>query len=224
MAARIVAAARQAASIARISAQSSNFIQRRGLAGAADHHGPPRVNCWQDPVNPSRWKGEHFVIVSLSGWGLLFFGGYKFFTRDKGNKEEVLLSAPVSPVRFHLSESAHFFEHSSLAAVLSVAFSELSLLKAAIPMSTEYKLCPNLLFLTLSLHLFPFECRLLPLEPKPLSNSSDISNFRPPLLKIRINLRDEFPGRVHTPSCEHLDLVLLLLKGGFYHLPLISQS
>lgn len=30
-----------------------------------------------------------FVIVSLSGWGLLFFGGYKFFTKGKGKKEEV---------------------------------------------------------------------------------------------------------------------------------------
>lgn len=30
-----------------------------------------------------------FVIVSLSGWGLLFFGVYKFFTRGKGKKEEV---------------------------------------------------------------------------------------------------------------------------------------
>ncbi|KAI8572388.1 hypothetical protein RHMOL_Rhmol01G0194700 [Rhododendron molle] len=29
-----------------------------------------------------------FVFVSLSGWGLLFFGGYKFFTRGKKNKEE----------------------------------------------------------------------------------------------------------------------------------------
>ena len=31
-----------------------------------------------------------FVIVSLSGWGLLFFGGYKFFTRGKKDKEEVV--------------------------------------------------------------------------------------------------------------------------------------
>lgn len=31
-----------------------------------------------------------FVIVSLSGWGLLFYGGYKFFTKGrKDNKEEV---------------------------------------------------------------------------------------------------------------------------------------
>jgi hypothetical protein len=32
-----------------------------------------------------------FVIVSLSGWGLLIFGSYKFFTKGKGKKEEVLL-------------------------------------------------------------------------------------------------------------------------------------
>lgn len=35
-----------------------------------------------------------FVIVSLTGWGLLFYGGYKFFTEGKnGKKEEVLCSA-----------------------------------------------------------------------------------------------------------------------------------
>jgi hypothetical protein len=32
-----------------------------------------------------------FVIVSLSGWGLAFYGGYKFFTGGKGKEEEVLL-------------------------------------------------------------------------------------------------------------------------------------
>lgn len=33
-----------------------------------------------------------FVIVSLAGWGLLVFGGYKFFTRGKKDtKEEVLI-------------------------------------------------------------------------------------------------------------------------------------
>lgn len=32
-----------------------------------------------------------FVVVSLSGWSLLFFGGYKFFTGGKGKKEEVFL-------------------------------------------------------------------------------------------------------------------------------------
>ncbi|GAB4825014.1 hypothetical protein Ancab_007887 [Ancistrocladus abbreviatus] len=101
MAARIAAAAavvRQAVTLSRISAQqpsnqAAHLIHRRGLAGAADHHGPPKVNFWQDPMNPAKWKEEHFVIVSLSGWGLLFFGGYKFFTRGKGKKEEKVAEA-----------------------------------------------------------------------------------------------------------------------------------
>ncbi|PQQ12721.1 uncharacterized protein Pyn_38713 [Prunus yedoensis var. nudiflora] len=59
----------------------------------SDHHGPPRVNVWQDPLSPSKWKEEHFVIVSLSGWGLLIFWGYKFFTGGKGKKEEQLAEA-----------------------------------------------------------------------------------------------------------------------------------
>lgn len=90
------AAARQAANLARLStprtaatsAQASVLIQRRGLAGGGDHHGPPKVNFWQDPMSPSKWKEEHFVIVSLTGWGLLIFGGYKFFTGGKKDKKE----------------------------------------------------------------------------------------------------------------------------------------
>ncbi|XLR15316.1 hypothetical protein S83_043254, partial [Arachis hypogaea] len=30
-----------------------------------------------------------FVLVSLAGWGAFIYGNYKFFTRGKGNKEEV---------------------------------------------------------------------------------------------------------------------------------------
>lgn len=64
-----------------------SLIHRRGLAG--DHgHGPPKVNFWQDPLHPSRWKEEHFVIVSLAGWGALFYGGYKFLTRGKKEKRD----------------------------------------------------------------------------------------------------------------------------------------
>ncbi|GFY99064.1 hypothetical protein Acr_13g0004650 [Actinidia rufa] len=51
-----VKAARQAATAARL---SSSLVPRRGLAGAADHHGPPKVNCWKDPMSPSQWKEEH---------------------------------------------------------------------------------------------------------------------------------------------------------------------
>ncbi|KAI8557753.1 hypothetical protein RHMOL_Rhmol04G0034200 [Rhododendron molle] len=104
------AAARQASNLSRLSSpkslvsgsQAANLIQRRGLAGGGGnppllslmkirvfnpyHHGPPRVNFWEDPLSPSKWKEEHFVIVSLAGWGTLFYGGYKFFT--KGKKED----------------------------------------------------------------------------------------------------------------------------------------
>uniref|UniRef100_A0A6M2EYB9 Uncharacterized protein n=1 Tax=Populus davidiana TaxID=266767 RepID=A0A6M2EYB9_9ROSI len=98
MATLAAAAARQAVTLSRISShktppQAAALIHRRGLAGAADHHGPPRINCWQDPMSPSKWKEEHFVIVSLSGWGVLIYGGYKLFTGGKSNKEEKPLEA-----------------------------------------------------------------------------------------------------------------------------------
>ncbi|KAK6269883.1 hypothetical protein POUND7_006988 [Theobroma cacao] len=94
--------ARQAANLARLSSpksayatpQAASLIHRRGLASGGDHYGPPKVNFWQDPMNPSRWKEEHFVIVSLTGWGLLLYGGYKYFTGGKkeGKEEEVVNS------------------------------------------------------------------------------------------------------------------------------------
>ncbi|KAL3850773.1 hypothetical protein ACJIZ3_012655 [Penstemon smallii] len=66
MAAAFTAAARQAANLARFStprsaAQASFLVQRRGLAGGGDHNGPPKVNFWQDPLSPSKWKEEHKV-------------------------------------------------------------------------------------------------------------------------------------------------------------------
>ncbi|KAM0937010.1 hypothetical protein DsansV1_C26g0194641 [Dioscorea sansibarensis] len=66
-----------------------NLIARRGLAGGGDHHGPPKINFWQDPMSPSKWKEEHFVLVSLSGWGLLIYGGFKLFGGKKETKEVV---------------------------------------------------------------------------------------------------------------------------------------
>ncbi|KAL4569852.1 hypothetical protein LXL04_025496 [Taraxacum kok-saghyz] len=88
-------AARQAANILRLSAprsasQAASLIQRRGLAGAADHHGPAKIDCWKDPMSPSMWKEEHFVIVSLTGWGLAIYGGYKLFSG--GKKDEVFFN------------------------------------------------------------------------------------------------------------------------------------
>ncbi|XP_024989122.1 uncharacterized protein LOC112523666 isoform X2 [Cynara cardunculus var. scolymus] len=91
-------AARQAANLLRLSSPGSashaaSVIQRRGLSGAADHHGPPKVAFWKDPMSPSRWKEEHFVILSLSGWGLLIFSGYKFFTKGKNKDKQKLAKA-----------------------------------------------------------------------------------------------------------------------------------
>ncbi|KAI9093295.1 hypothetical protein K1719_027309 [Acacia pycnantha] len=88
--AALTAVYRQAFNLARLSTtpRSASLVHRRGLAGGGDHHGPPKVNFWQDPMNPSKWKEEHFVIISLTGWGLLFYGGYKFFTRGKDKNEE----------------------------------------------------------------------------------------------------------------------------------------
>ncbi|KAK3199193.1 hypothetical protein Dsin_022608 [Dipteronia sinensis] len=91
------ATARQAVNLARLSSpktasasasQAASLIHRRGLAGGGDHHGPARVNFWQDPMSPSKWKEEHFVIVSLTGWGVLIYGGYKFFTGGTKDKKE----------------------------------------------------------------------------------------------------------------------------------------
>ncbi|PKI65631.1 hypothetical protein CRG98_013926 [Punica granatum] len=68
------------------------LVPRRGLAGSGDHHGPPKVTFWEDPMNPSKWKEEHFVIVSLAGWGLVLYGGFKFFTKgnDNNKKEQAI--------------------------------------------------------------------------------------------------------------------------------------
>ncbi|KAL9680967.1 hypothetical protein QQ045_012748 [Rhodiola kirilowii] len=89
MASRIAAAAiRRTATLSRVSSPSAsslpvNLIQRRGMGGGGDPHGPPKVNVWSDPMSPSKWKEEHFVIVSLTGWGVLIYSGYKFFTGGK---------------------------------------------------------------------------------------------------------------------------------------------
>ncbi|XP_074578893.1 uncharacterized protein LOC141835344 [Curcuma longa] len=70
--------------------QAARLVPRRGLAGGGDHHGPPKVNFWEDPLSPSKWKEEHMVIICLSGWGLLFYGGYKAFSGKKEIKQEVV--------------------------------------------------------------------------------------------------------------------------------------
>ncbi|WOL15678.1 hypothetical protein Cni_G24459 [Canna indica] len=87
MAARVALAA--ASSFSRSSASAARLVPRRGLAGGGDHHGPAKVNMWEDPMSPSKWKEEHFVLTSLAGWGLLIYGGYKLFSGKKDTQEAV---------------------------------------------------------------------------------------------------------------------------------------
>ncbi|KAH7285661.1 hypothetical protein KP509_33G039500 [Ceratopteris richardii] len=54
----------------------SQRLFSRGFS-ADPHHGPPKVNFWEDPTSPSKWKEEHFVLISLAGWGLFGYGVYK---------------------------------------------------------------------------------------------------------------------------------------------------
>ncbi|TVU46339.1 hypothetical protein EJB05_05865 [Eragrostis curvula] len=91
MASRLVAAAAAPASSS--SSALARLISRRGMAGAADPHATPKVNIWQDPLSPSKWKEEHFVLASLSMWGGIIYGGLKFFSGGKKeNKAEVLVN------------------------------------------------------------------------------------------------------------------------------------
>nr|XP_010931917.1 uncharacterized protein LOC105052701 isoform X2 [Elaeis guineensis] len=38
---------------------AAKLAPHRGLTSGGDHHGPPKVNIWEDPLSPSKWKEEH---------------------------------------------------------------------------------------------------------------------------------------------------------------------
>ncbi|KAK7244375.1 hypothetical protein RIF29_39196 [Crotalaria pallida] len=85
------AAARQASIMARLSSpKPASLVPRRRMSGGGGGDHTPRVNIWEDPMTPSKWKEEHFVIASLSGWGLLIYAGVKF----SGKKEEKVGEIP----------------------------------------------------------------------------------------------------------------------------------
>ncbi|XP_024016009.1 LOW QUALITY PROTEIN: uncharacterized protein LOC18025570 [Eutrema salsugineum] len=54
---------RRAMSLAQIPSVrgAASIGQRRGLAGAADHHGSTKVDFWKQPTNPGNWKEEHWI-------------------------------------------------------------------------------------------------------------------------------------------------------------------
>ncbi|KAF4348137.1 hypothetical protein F8388_011491 [Cannabis sativa] len=75
--------------------QAATLLHRRGLAGGtADHHGTSKVNFWEDPMNPARWKREPFVIITLTACGILTYEGYKYFIGDKKNKKDEKVGEP----------------------------------------------------------------------------------------------------------------------------------
>ncbi|CAO2186118.1 unnamed protein product [Urochloa humidicola] len=88
MASRLVAAAAGAAAS---SSPSSlvRLISRRGLADPAGRYCPVKVNLWEDPMSPMRWKQSHFIVASITVWGVFVYGGFKLFGEDKKNKTEV---------------------------------------------------------------------------------------------------------------------------------------
>lgn len=54
----------------------------------ADHHGPPKVNFWQDPMSPSKWKEEHVSLFTSLNFNTLvprfFFFSLLFHFADLG--------------------------------------------------------------------------------------------------------------------------------------------
>ncbi|KAI4321886.1 hypothetical protein MLD38_035214 [Melastoma candidum] len=63
-------------------------LHQRGLATSAARQGPPKLNFWDDPLHPSKWKDEHFVVVSVAGWSLLFYGGYWYYIKGKNEDKQ----------------------------------------------------------------------------------------------------------------------------------------
>ncbi|KAL6314691.1 hypothetical protein AAG906_027038 [Vitis piasezkii] len=71
------AVARQAGNLTRLSSPAplaTSLIHRRGLASGGDHHGPPKVNFWQDPLSPSKWKEEHVSLFTC--FDVLYLSSY----------------------------------------------------------------------------------------------------------------------------------------------------
>jgi hypothetical protein len=69
---------------------------RRSFAAGAHGHESSRVDFWKEPANPGNWKEEQFVLLSLAGWGLLIYGGYRAATGGK-KADPAALTATSTP-------------------------------------------------------------------------------------------------------------------------------
>jgi len=59
-----------------VRAQAPRLQQARGFA--ADPHGPPKVNMWEDIQNPSNWKEEQIVLSILGTWAVVITSALKY--------------------------------------------------------------------------------------------------------------------------------------------------
>ncbi|CAO2161492.1 unnamed protein product, partial [Urochloa humidicola] len=63
----------------------ARLISRRGIG----RYNPVKVNMWEDPKSPMRWKTSHFVVTSITVWGVCIYGGFKLFGDDEKSKTKV---------------------------------------------------------------------------------------------------------------------------------------
>ncbi|CAO2161484.1 unnamed protein product, partial [Urochloa humidicola] len=79
MASRLVAAAASSSSSA--PSLMPRLISRRGLARASGGYDYDylKVNLWEDPKRPMRWKRSHFIVATIGVWGVFAYGGCKLF-------------------------------------------------------------------------------------------------------------------------------------------------
>ncbi|CAL4952263.1 unnamed protein product [Urochloa decumbens] len=86
MASRLAAAAVAAASSSSSPSSLARLIPRRGLADPAGRYCPVKVNLWEDPMSPMRWKQSHFIVTSITVWAGFVYCGFKLFGEDEKNK------------------------------------------------------------------------------------------------------------------------------------------
>eukprot|EP00243_Klebsormidium_subtile_P002858 TRINITY_DN157_c0_g1_i1.p1 TRINITY_DN157_c0_g1~~TRINITY_DN157_c0_g1_i1.p1 ORF type:complete len:121 (-),score=6.81 TRINITY_DN157_c0_g1_i1:421-783(-) len=78
--------------------RTNQLVQSRSFAAGAHGHESSKVDFWKEPANPANWKEEQFVLLSLAGWGLLIYGGYKAATGGgKKKSDPASLTATSTP-------------------------------------------------------------------------------------------------------------------------------
>ncbi|KAK8969107.1 hypothetical protein KSP40_PGU013585 [Platanthera guangdongensis] len=79
------------------SSPASKLVPRRGFSAGADHHGPQKVNIWDDPLSPSKWKDEHKPrLLSLQ-----HSGSFSMAKRSARTVEGSVPEGRTEPARSH---------------------------------------------------------------------------------------------------------------------------